>query len=174
MRVDASGTPRLERVLTPVLQMGGLVRMRGKGIDGGVQGAPQMVGSLYRGGGQLVVGVCGEKDCAPSNLGVETIGCLARVGGSGDAVAGQDSTVAYAFSDTSNFGCKLDGVAGNPAGGFFNLTLHEVAGLHRGARTAETARAPPVSARLAQLSCERAWPPSCCAPHPQATRTLAF
>ena len=131
IRFDLGATPRVERLLTPVLQSAGLVRMSGKGIDGGVLGAPGMVGSLYRGGGQLVVGVCGEKDCAPSNLGVEMIGCLSRAGGSGDAVA-EGQTVAYAFSDETNFGCKLDTVAGGLTGGFFNISLHAIDALHRG------------------------------------------
>ena len=62
LRFDLGATPRFERILTPVLQSSGLLRVSGRGIDGGLIGPPGMVGTLYR-GGQVVVGVCGEKDC---------------------------------------------------------------------------------------------------------------
>ena len=90
-----------------MLQTGGVVRLAGQGIDGGVIGAQSMIGQLYR-GDSFVVGVCGEKDCAPSNLGVATIGCLSRVGGGGDDVADQAHAVAFAHSNSTRFGCKLD------------------------------------------------------------------
>ena len=111
VRFDLGATPRIGRLVTPTIQSGGLVRVRGNGVDGGVMGAPGMVGTLYR-GDQFIVGVCGEKDCAPSNLGVEVVGCLSRVDGSGDAVAGQDNAVAFAHSDATHFGCQLDQLQG--------------------------------------------------------------
>jgi hypothetical protein len=40
VRFDVAGTPRVDRLLTPVVQQGGLVRVRGRGIDGGLLGAP--------------------------------------------------------------------------------------------------------------------------------------
>ena len=116
IRFDLGGTPRIERLLTPTVQSGGVVRVRGAGIDGGVLGSERMVGTLFRGGGRVVVGACGEKDCAPSNLGVETIGCLSRVGGGGDAVRDENGQVATAFSDASHFGCQLDALAGTREG----------------------------------------------------------
>ena len=61
VRFDLGGTPRLERLLTPTIQTGGVVRVRGRGIDGGLSGAPGMVATLFR-GASFVVGVCGEKD----------------------------------------------------------------------------------------------------------------
>ena len=78
LRFDLGGTPRVTRVVTPVLQSAGILRVKGQGIDGGLLGAPGMASTLYKGGGQLVVGVCGEKDCAPSNMGLETIGASER------------------------------------------------------------------------------------------------
>ena len=108
------------------------MRVRGHGIDGGVLGAPSIFGTLYSGGAQLVVGVCGEKDCAPSNLGVETIGCLARADGGGDGVRDQKLVPAFAFSDDNHFGCKLDAVGGASSAVFFNVSLHDMDKLHRG------------------------------------------
>ena len=112
LRFDLAGNPRLHQLLTPVVQSAGLLRMRGRGIDGGQIGAPGMIATLYRGNGQLVVGACGEKDCAPSNFGMETIGCFSRVDGSGDAVRDQNHVPATAFSNETHFGCKLDALAG--------------------------------------------------------------
>jgi hypothetical protein len=132
VRFDLAGTPRVTRLVTPVLQSAGLVRLQGQGIDGGVGGQPGMIATLYRGQGQLVVGACGEKDCAPSNMGLETIGCLAREGGSGDGVFGQEFSSAFAHSDAQNFGCKLDALAGGLTGGFFNVSMHAMDELHRG------------------------------------------
>jgi hypothetical protein len=132
VRYDLGGTPRVERLLTPTLQSSGLVRIRGQGIDGGLLGAPGMITTLFRGVGQLVVGACGEKDCAPSNMGMETIGCMSRVDGSGDAVLSQETTPALAWSDSTSFGCKLDALAGGLTGGFFNLSMHAMDELHRG------------------------------------------
>ena len=112
VRFDVGGTPRVNRLLTPALQSGGVVRLQGHGIDGGVLGSQRMIGTLFRGNGQVVVGACGEKDCAPSSLGVESIGCLSRVGGGGDAVRDENGQVATAFSNHTQFGCKLDALAG--------------------------------------------------------------
>ena len=78
IRFDLAGTPRVTRVLTPVVQSAGVVRVVGEGINGGVLGDQDFIGTLYRGEGQLVVGACGEKDCAPSNMGLETIGACAQ------------------------------------------------------------------------------------------------
>ena len=132
IRFDVGAAPRVDRLLTPVLQSGGVVRLTGQGIDGGMRGAPGMIMTLFRGTGQLVVGACGEKDCAPSNMGMETIGCMARTGSSGDGVASQEFSSALAFSDATNFGCKLDSLAGGLTGGFFNFSLHSMDGQNRG------------------------------------------
>ena len=112
VRFDLGGTPRVTRMLTPTLQSAGVVRAAGHGINGGLLGAAGMSATLFRGGDQVVVGVCGEKDCAPSNLGFETIGCLSRVGGGGDAVKDENGAIATAFSDANSFGCRLDTLAG--------------------------------------------------------------
>ena len=132
VRFDLAGTPRVLRLVTPVLQSAGLVRLRGQGIDGGLNGQPGMIATLFRGNGQLVVGACGEKDCAPSNMGMETIGCLARDGSSGDGVLSQEFATALAYSDDSSYGCKLDALAGGLTGGFFNLSMHAMDDEHRG------------------------------------------
>ena len=133
VRFDLGATPRVTRVVTPVLQSAGVLRLRGLGIDGGLSSTPGMIATLFRGQGQLVVGACGEKDCAPSNFGLETIGCMARIGGNGgDGVAGQASQFAMAYSDHSHFGCKLDALAGGLTGGFFNLSVHAMDDKHRG------------------------------------------
>ena len=132
LRFDLGGTPRVHQLLTRELQSAGLLRLLGRGIDGGLLGAPDVLGTLFR-GGQLVVGACGEKDCAPSNLGVASVGCLAREGGSeGDAVSGQGNAVATAYTDDASFGCKLDALASGLAGGYFNLSLHSMGTPARG------------------------------------------
>ena len=43
----------------------------GLGIDGGLSGTPGMIATVFRGQGQLVVGACGDMDCALSNTGLE-------------------------------------------------------------------------------------------------------
>ena len=131
LRYDLAGAPRVHRVVTSVLQSAGVVRLQGQGIDGGLNGQPGMIATLYRGQGQLVVGACGEKDCAPSNMGMQTIGCLSRLT-SGDGVLGQENAAALVHSDKNNFGCKLDALAGGLTGGFFNLSLHAMDSLRRG------------------------------------------
>ena len=46
---DPSATPRVERVLTPVLEPSATVRVTGYGLDGGVSGDPTVYLTLYRG-----------------------------------------------------------------------------------------------------------------------------
>ena len=132
VRFDLGATPRVTRVVTPVLRSGGVLRLRGLGIDGGLSGTPGMIATVFRGQGQLVVGACGEKDCAPSNMGLEVIGCKGRTGGSGDGVEGQNSEFALAYSDDSHYGCQLDSLAEGLTGGFFNMSVHAMDEKHRG------------------------------------------
>ena len=47
--VRPSATPRVERVLTPVLEPSATVRVTGYGLDGGVSGDPTVYLTLYRG-----------------------------------------------------------------------------------------------------------------------------
>ena len=120
------------RLLTPVVESAGLVRMTGYGIDGGITGDQRMGATLFR-GAQPILGSCGEKDCQASDLGAETIGCRSRLDAGGDGVAGQTSAVSLAYSDSNSFGCRLDALAGGLTGGTFNLSLHALNDpLHRG------------------------------------------
>lgn len=125
LRFDVGGTPRVTRVLTPIAESGGTLRLSGEGIDGGLKGATRLKAALYR-GATPVLGACGEKDCQASSLGAETLGCHSRPDAGGDGVSGltQDLQLATAYSDATNFGCVLDGLTGGVRGAFFNVSLH--------------------------------------------------
>ena len=62
------------RVLTQTIESGGMLRLLGEGIDGGLDGAQRLAATVYR-GAVPVLGACGEKDCQASNMGAETLGC---------------------------------------------------------------------------------------------------
>ena len=129
---DTAGTPRVNRVLTPVVESGGMLRVRGHGINGGLQGDPKIISTMYR-GSSLAVGACGQKDCQASNMGSETVGCLSRLGGEeGDSVSGQNNAVALAYSDDNSYGCQLDDLAGGLSGGYFNVSVYLNDQLRRG------------------------------------------
>ena len=130
---DIGGTPRVLRVLNTVAESGGVLRLSGHGINGGLSGTPALTGTLFR-GATPVLGSCGEKDCQASTLGAETLGCSSRPDAGGDGVSSaQESQMAVAFSDATRYGCKLEEVAGGLTGGFFNLSLHlNRDPLHRG------------------------------------------
>ena len=81
LNFDVAGTPRVTKVLTPVVEAGGFVRVVGHGIDGGLTGDPKILSALHRGSRDAGLGSCGQKDCQASNMGTETIGCVAREGG---------------------------------------------------------------------------------------------
>jgi hypothetical protein len=125
LRFDIGGTPRVTRVLTPVAESGGTLRLLGDGIDGGLRGATKLKAALYRGSTPLL-GACGEKDCQASSLGADTLGCHSRPDAGGDGVGGltQALQLATSYSDTSRFGCVLDGLTGGVRGAFFNVSLH--------------------------------------------------
>ncbi|KOO31606.1 fibrocystin [Chrysochromulina tobinii] len=129
---DVGATPRVYRMLTPVVESGSLMRVVGRGIDGGVAGDPKMMAMLYRGLNKAT-GSCGQKDCQASNVGTETVGCITRLGGDeGDGALGQESAVATAFSSDTEFGCRLDALASGLSAGFFNLSLYANDVKHRG------------------------------------------
>ena len=48
LRFDLGGTPRLTGLSTPVVQAGGLFRVTGHGIDGGLKGVAQVEGRLQQ------------------------------------------------------------------------------------------------------------------------------
>ena len=100
VRVDASGTPRLERVLTPALQPGGLLRVAGQGVDGGLRGEAKVKARLVQAGGG------------------QSIGCNSRYA--------DDPTNALAHSDATSFSCRLDASAASLSG-FFDLKLKVLA-----------------------------------------------
>ena len=134
VRFDVGGTARVLRVLTRTVESGGLLRLSGEGIDGGLTGAPRFAGALFR-GATPVLGACGEKDCQASNVGAETLSCYSRPDAGGDGVGGstQASQLAVAHSNLTRFGCTLDALAGGTAGGHFNLSLHAISDdQHRG------------------------------------------
>ena len=113
IQFDLGGTPRVERLLTRVVDSGGLVRVRGRGIDGGLMGNNRMLSTFYR-GSTPVLGACGEKDCQASNMGSETVGCSSRLGnteGDGTSTA-QGNAIAVAYTDERSFGCRLDTLTG--------------------------------------------------------------
>lgn len=126
-RFDVGGTPRLRRVLTSTVESGGLLRLSGQGIDGGLSGVTKLQATLFR-GDTPVLGSCGEKDCQASSMGADTLGCYSRPDAGGDGVSGatQASQLATAFSDASNFGCVLDAIDGGLSGGLFNVSLHAI------------------------------------------------
>ena len=134
VRFDCGATPRILRVLTQSIESGGLLRLSGQGIDGGLVGAPLLAAAVYR-GAVPIVGTCGEKDCQASNAGAETVGCTSRPDAGGDGVTDltQQSSRATAFSDARNFGCALETAASVRHGGFFNVSLSGITDpLHRG------------------------------------------
>ena len=107
VRFDLAGTPRLTRVLTPLLQQGGLLRVAGHGIDGGLGGDGlggdmTVIGRLFSGPGAAAVGQCGEKDCQAATGGLATVGCKERH---------SDSSSAVAYADANNFGCRLQALS---------------------------------------------------------------
>ena len=65
VRFDIGGTPRVLRVLTQTLESGGMLRLLGEGVDGGLDGAQRLAAMVYR-GAVPVLGACGEKDCQAS------------------------------------------------------------------------------------------------------------
>lgn len=134
VRFDVGGTPRVLRVLTPVVESAGTLRLAGMGIDGGLRGAQRLAASLYR-GAVPVLGACGEKDCQASNMGAETLGCYSRPDAGGDGVIGgaQSNSIATAFSDATRFGCVLDRLSDGLTGGYFNVSLTAITdSYHRG------------------------------------------
>ena len=134
VRFDLGATPRVLRVMTPVVEAAGTLRLHGDGIDGGLRGAPTLAATLYR-GEVPVLGACGEKDCQASNMGAETVGCASRPDAGGDGVTGgtQEHVLATAFSDAHHFGCVLDALASGLTGGVFNVSLSGITDpFHRG------------------------------------------
>ena len=127
VRYDVGGTPRVRRLATPVVESGGVLRIVGDGIDGGLSGAPRLKANLYR-GTTPVLGACGEKDCQASNMGAETLGCYSRPDAGGDGVSGltQASQLATVFSDASSFGCVLDQVCCRPPCVHLALPTHPI------------------------------------------------
>ena len=118
---DAAASPRVDRILTPVLAAGSTVRVKGHGIDGGLSGDPTVYLTLYR-GDTPAVGVCGEKGCQASSQSTTSIGCNARLGSS-DADSGVKPS-ATAYSDDKNFGCQLDDRRGlEQASGFYKIAV---------------------------------------------------
>jgi len=129
---DVAATPRVYRMLTTLVESGGHVRVVGRGIDGGVTGDPKVMATLYR-GHNMATGSCGQKDCQASNMGMETVGCITRLGGEeGDSVLGQKTAVATAYSSDNSFGCKLGALEPGLTAGFFNLSLYLNDAKHRG------------------------------------------
>ena len=106
VRLDLGGTPRLNRVLTPVLQQGGVLRVLGNGINGGLNGDTTVIGRLFSGTGVAAVGQCGEKDCQSATGGLQTVGCKSRQ---------DDTSRALVYSDEENFGCVLESLSGGQA-----------------------------------------------------------
>lgn len=49
VRFDVGATPRVLRVLTPLVEPNGMLRLSGEGIDGGLTGAQRLAATLYRG-----------------------------------------------------------------------------------------------------------------------------
>ena len=103
---DLGGTPRLARVLTPVLHPGSLLRVAGNGVDGGLTGAAKVAARLVRAAGELAVG------------------CVSRY----EDESPQAVQAAVAHSDERTFGCRLEqpssgGVGTSSLAGFFNVSL---------------------------------------------------
>ena len=125
---DAAGTPRVDRVLTPVVEGGATVRVAGYGLDGGLTGDPTVYLTLYR-GDTPAVGVCGEKGCQASSQSTTAVGCNSRLGSS-DADSGVKPS-ATAFSDYKNFGCQLDNRRGlEMMGGFYRIAVASAGAPH--------------------------------------------
>ena len=112
----------MDRMLTPVVEPGALVRIAGHGIDGGIEGQPKIFLTLYR-GETPAVGVCGEKGCQASTQSTQSLGCNSRLGSS-DADGGREP-MAIAHSDVHSFGCYLDDRNGvQMFGGYFRVSIH--------------------------------------------------
>lgn len=97
---DVGGTPRLDRVLTTAVGAGGIIRVAGRGMDGGTSGTPTATLRLVRAEGGAAIGCASRYDAENTN-------------------------VAVAYSDASRFGCRLEegSDATGSLAGFFNLSL---------------------------------------------------
>lgn len=96
LKFDTGGTPRLHRVLTPVLQQGALVRVTGEGIDGGLSGMPRIASKIQRALDSANI-ACDNRD---------------------DEDVEGPATVA---TDPYSYGCKLRQAPSE--GGFYNVSL---------------------------------------------------
>jgi hypothetical protein len=85
LRFDLGGTPRLTGVSTPMVQPGGLLRLTGHGIDGGLKGVAMVEGRL-------------QQDASGTIL-----GCFSR-----DEDQNGDTAVALSHSDDTSFSCWLE------------------------------------------------------------------
>ena len=61
LRFDLGGTPRLTSLSTPMVQPGGLLRMTGHGIDGGLKGVAMVEGRLQQDATGTILG-CFSRD----------------------------------------------------------------------------------------------------------------
>jgi hypothetical protein len=61
LRFDLGGTPRLTSLSTPVVQPGGLLRLTGHGIDGGLKGVAMVEGRLQQDASGTILG-CFSRD----------------------------------------------------------------------------------------------------------------
>ena len=61
LRFDLGGTPRLTGLSTPMVQPGGLLRMTGHGIDGGLRGVAMVEGRLQQDASGTILG-CFSRD----------------------------------------------------------------------------------------------------------------
>ena len=102
LRFDLAGTPRLWRVLTSEVDGGSVLRVIGRGIDGGLSGDPQVTAKLYRGSNWWDGGTA--------------LGCLARYA--------DDAAVATAHTSEREYACRLEALRAGLAAGPFNLSLH--------------------------------------------------
>ena len=100
LRFDLGGTPRLTGVSTPMVQPGGLLRLTGHGIDGGLKGVAMVEGRL-------------QQDASGTIL-----GCFSR-----DEDQNGDTAVALSHSDDTSFSCWLEPPGAVTASGFFNVTV---------------------------------------------------
>ncbi|EOD39164.1 hypothetical protein EMIHUDRAFT_223628, partial [Emiliania huxleyi CCMP1516] len=104
VQFDLGGAPRLTDIFTPSILPGGLLRLGGRGINGGAVGPPAFRASLTSSSTRAVVG------------------CASRPAG---------SEVALAYSSDSAFGCRLE-ASENVASGFFNVSLLDTSEAGRG------------------------------------------
>ena len=122
LRFDITGTPRVTRVLTREVEPGGLMRIEGHDLFGGLQGTPMVFLTLYR-GKMPAVGVCGEKSCQASNSGTQVIGCNSRVGSPDE----EKMVPASAYTDHSSFGCTIEDRGGlAQITGYWSLAVSRV------------------------------------------------